>query len=238
MFRPSVKPAQGRGTKRLYSFHDLLCLKVIKDLAHHGFSLQKIRRCLRPLRQYAAHAGPPSGSLKYVTDGEKFFVITSDRKKILNAMDSHFVLSLGIGNLVRELNGEVRRAAGDPGPQTRPARCGASKKSDRDRLELPMEPAKVTPMMQQYLQIKERYRDAILFFRLGDFYEMFFEDAETAARNSRHRPDVAKQDTKTLRFPYAACLTIPQRPTSRNFWMPGTKWPCASKWKIRRLPRA
>jgi DNA mismatch repair protein MutS len=45
-----------------------------------------------------------------------------------------------------------------------------------------MEPAKVTPMMQQYLQIKERYRDAILFFRLGDFYEMFFEDAETAAR--------------------------------------------------------
>jgi DNA mismatch repair protein MutS len=45
-----------------------------------------------------------------------------------------------------------------------------------------MEPAKVTPMIQQYLQIKERYRDAILFFRLGDFYEMFFEDAHTAAR--------------------------------------------------------
>ncbi|HXV81290.1 MAG TPA: DNA mismatch repair protein MutS [Candidatus Binatia bacterium] len=45
-----------------------------------------------------------------------------------------------------------------------------------------MEPAKITPMMQQYLRIKERYRDAILFFRLGDFYEMFFEDAETASR--------------------------------------------------------
>ena len=45
-----------------------------------------------------------------------------------------------------------------------------------------MEPVKVTPMMQQYLQIKERYRDAILFFRLGDFYEMFFDDAQTAAK--------------------------------------------------------
>lgn len=45
-----------------------------------------------------------------------------------------------------------------------------------------MEPVKVTPMMQQYLQIKEGYRDAILFFRLGDFYEMFFEDARTAAK--------------------------------------------------------
>jgi DNA mismatch repair protein MutS len=45
-----------------------------------------------------------------------------------------------------------------------------------------MEQAKITPMMQQYLQIKERYRDAILFFRLGDFYEMFFEDAQTASK--------------------------------------------------------
>ncbi len=35
----------------------------------------------------------------------------------------------------------------------------------------------VSPMMQQYLQIKEQYKDAILFFRLGDFYEMFFDDA-------------------------------------------------------------
>jgi DNA-binding transcriptional MerR regulator len=116
--RPSVKPAQGRGTKRLYSFHDLVCLKVVKDLAYHGISLQKIRRCLQPLRQYAAKAGQPLESVKYVTDGEKLFVITSDRKKILDAMERHFVLSLGIGNLLRELNGEVRRAARAGGGET------------------------------------------------------------------------------------------------------------------------
>ena len=39
----------------------------------------------------------------------------------------------------------------------------------------------LTPMMQQYLQIKEEYSDCILFFRLGDFYEMFFEDATVAS---------------------------------------------------------
>ena len=39
----------------------------------------------------------------------------------------------------------------------------------------------VTPMMQQYLKIKEEYADCILFFRLGDFYEMFFDDAITAS---------------------------------------------------------
>lgn len=42
--------------------------------------------------------------------------------------------------------------------------------------------ATVTPMMQQYLGIKEQYKDCILFFRLGDFYEMFFKDAEVASK--------------------------------------------------------
>ena len=42
--------------------------------------------------------------------------------------------------------------------------------------------SKITPMMRQYLEIKEENLDNILFFRLGDFYEMFFEDAITASR--------------------------------------------------------
>ena len=40
----------------------------------------------------------------------------------------------------------------------------------------------ISPMMQQYLEIKEAHKDAILFFRLGDFYEMFFEDAVEMSR--------------------------------------------------------
>ena len=42
--------------------------------------------------------------------------------------------------------------------------------------------ASMTPMMRQYLQLKEKYSDCLLFFRLGDFYEMFFDDAKTASR--------------------------------------------------------
>ena len=45
-----------------------------------------------------------------------------------------------------------------------------------------MTEAKLTPMMQQYRDVKKRYTDSLLFFRLGDFYEMFFEDAITASR--------------------------------------------------------
>jgi DNA mismatch repair protein MutS len=40
----------------------------------------------------------------------------------------------------------------------------------------------LSPMMQQYMDIKQEHQDCILFFRLGDFYEMFFEDAITASR--------------------------------------------------------
>ncbi|HXC51995.1 MAG TPA: DNA mismatch repair protein MutS [Candidatus Limnocylindrales bacterium] len=55
--------------------------------------------------------------------------------------------------------------------------------------------AKLTPAMQQYLEFKSAHEDALLFFRMGDFYELFFEDAETAAElldltlTSRNRND-------------------------------------------------
>ena len=41
---------------------------------------------------------------------------------------------------------------------------------------------KLSPMMQQYMEIKDKCEDSIIFFRLGDFYEMFFEDAILASR--------------------------------------------------------
>ncbi len=55
------------------------------------------------------------------------------------------------------------------------------------------EQTKLTPMLDQYLRIKEEHPDALLFFRMGDFYELFFEDAQVAARElqialtARHR---------------------------------------------------
>ena len=49
------------------------------------------------------------------------------------------------------------------------------KRSEVDR-------SKLSPMMQQYMEIKDKYEDSIIFFRLGDFYEMFFDDAILASR--------------------------------------------------------
>src|SRR5260221_7972995 len=51
----------------------------------------------------------------------------------------------------------------------------------QDKLRRMSRPVKLTPMLEQYFEIKRQVPDAILFYRLGDFYEMFYEDAERAA---------------------------------------------------------
>ena len=65
-----------------------------------------------------------------------------------------------------------------------------------DRLEA-MSKSKLTPAMQQFMRIKQKHPDTILLFRMGDFYETFFDDAKTASRvldrkstrlNSSHIP--------------------------------------------------
>lgn len=110
--RPSIRAASGRGSKRVYSFADLVKLKVVKDLSDYGLSVRRIRTCLHHLKDYSPAGESPTTSLKYLTDGKKVFVLTNNRNKILDALDRQFVFSLAIGNLVEELNGEVRRLEG------------------------------------------------------------------------------------------------------------------------------
>ncbi len=57
----------------------------------------------------------------------------------------------------------------------------AAADADAPRLE-PWDDARVTPMMRQYLEIRAANADCLLFYRMGDFYELFFDDAETASR--------------------------------------------------------
>ena len=72
-------------------------------------------------------------------------------------------------------------------------------------------PPESTPMMQQYLKIKKENPDAILFFRLGDFYEMFNEDAVLASQEldltltSRDRTKPEEERTPMCGVPYHSC---------------------------------
>lgn len=79
----------------------------------------------------------------------------------------------------------------------------------------------LTPMLQQYRKIKEQYHDAILFFRLGDFYEMFFEDAETGARELEitltSRPAGRSGPIPMCGVPYHAAETYMSRLVSKGY---------------------
>ena len=58
----------------------------------------------------------------------------------------------------------------------------------------------LTPMMRQYHAVKQEAPDALLFFRLGDFYEMFFDDAVTASRTALGTvADLSKLEVSDLR---------------------------------------
>lgn len=107
LVKPSVREAAGKGTIRLYSYTDLIQLKVVKTLRDHRISLQKIRRSLEFLQSHFPEIKKPLLELKYLTDGETVFILTTDEKKILDTLKKQFVFNLSIGELVHELRGQV-----------------------------------------------------------------------------------------------------------------------------------
>ncbi len=83
--------------------------------------------------------------------------------------------------------------------------------------------AELTPMMRQYLEIKEQHPDCILFFRLGDFYEMFSEDAKLASREldltltTRDRGKEKSEQTPMCGVPYHSAESYIARLVQRGY---------------------
>ena len=84
--------------------------------------------------------------------------------------------------------------------------------------------AELTPMKRQYNEIKEQYQDCLLFFRLGDFYEMFDEDAKVASREldlaltTRDRNvEDPEERTPMCGVPYHSCETYIARLIAKGY---------------------
>ena len=107
LIKPSIREAAGKGTIRLYSYTDLIQLRVIKTLRDNRISLQKIWGSLEYLRSHFPEIKKPLLELKFLTDGETIFVLTSNQKEILDTLKKQFVFTLAIGEIVHELRGEV-----------------------------------------------------------------------------------------------------------------------------------
>ena len=100
-----------------------------------------------------------------------------------------------------------------------------------------MAKAKISPMMDQYFQIKKDYADVILFFRLGDFYEMFFDDAKIASKELdlvlTGRDCGQEERAPMCGVPFHSADSYIAKLVSRV-----SRWPSVSRWRIRRWPRA
>jgi predicted RNase H-like HicB family nuclease len=106
--KPSVSEASGFGSVRLYSFSDLIQFKVAKTLLDKGISLQKIRKSINYLKKNMPRVEKPLSELRFLTDGETIFVLTTDKKKIIDTLRSgQLVFSLAFGEIIESLKGEI-----------------------------------------------------------------------------------------------------------------------------------
>jgi DNA-binding transcriptional MerR regulator len=119
--RPSVKAAAGKGSRRQYSFPDLVALKVAKRLKDEGISLQKIRKALAYLGQHFPALQHPLAELRLLTDGATVYV-GRDRDKIFDALhQGQFAFSLALGTIIEELQGELQPLTAPSAPPVRGA---------------------------------------------------------------------------------------------------------------------
>jgi predicted RNase H-like HicB family nuclease len=105
--RPSLKIGAGKGSRREYSFKDLVQLKVAKRLREEGISLQKIRKALEFLRKNFPDVKAPLAELRFLTNGVDIFLLTEDPQVILNALKGQFVFSFALGTLIDGLRGAI-----------------------------------------------------------------------------------------------------------------------------------
>jgi DNA-binding transcriptional MerR regulator len=108
LVRPSVQSTGGRpGVRRLYSFRDLVSLRVIKSLLEGGMSLQRVRRAIEFLRKKAGLEEHLS-ELKLVTDGKSIFKICRTDGELLDALrEGQMAFFLAIDDIARTVDARV-----------------------------------------------------------------------------------------------------------------------------------
>jgi DNA-binding transcriptional MerR regulator len=116
LVEPSVRPANGSGSQRLYGFRDILALKIVKRLLDTGISLQQIRSAVGYLREQGA------GDLAQITlmsDGASVYACTSPDEVVDLLQGGQGVFGIALGRVWQEVEGTLAdlpgERAADPG---------------------------------------------------------------------------------------------------------------------------
>ncbi|WP_346770673.1 MerR family transcriptional regulator [Cellulomonas sp. RIT-PI-Y] len=104
LVEPTVRPAHGSGTQRLYSFRDILVLKVVKRLLDTGVSLQQIRAAVGHLRERGVD---DLAQITLMSDGASVYECTSADEVIDLVQGGQGVFGIAVGRVWREVEGSL-----------------------------------------------------------------------------------------------------------------------------------
>ncbi|WFE35729.1 MerR family transcriptional regulator [Micromonospora sp. WMMD975] len=113
---PSVRDASGSGTSRLYSFRDLVVLKVVKRLLDAGVSLQNIRRAIEALRSRGVD---DLAGITLISDGTTVYECRSPEEVVDLLQGGQGVFGIAIGGAFKEIQGSLSHLPAEPagGPE-------------------------------------------------------------------------------------------------------------------------
>jgi DNA-binding transcriptional MerR regulator len=110
LVEPSVREASGSGTQRLYSFRDILVLKIVKKLLDAGISLQNIRTAISTLRDRGVE---DLGQITLMSDGTTVYECTSTDEVVDLLQGGQAVFAIAVGRHVRDVEGSLAQLPGE-----------------------------------------------------------------------------------------------------------------------------
>ena len=122
LVEPSIRSAAGSGSQRLYSFRDILVLKVVKRLLDTGVSLQNIRTAVSHLRERGVD---DLAQITLMSDGASVYECTSADEVVDLVQGGQGVFGIAVGRVWREVEGSLAEMPGErAGDETEPAATG------------------------------------------------------------------------------------------------------------------
>jgi DNA-binding transcriptional MerR regulator len=110
LVRPSIRDARGSGTQRLYSFQDLVALKVIKGLLDTGVSLQKVRKAV----DYLHAMKRPSHGVTLMSDGARIYEADSPEEIVDVLARGQGVFAIAVDKVWTDLEGTLAKGSKSP----------------------------------------------------------------------------------------------------------------------------
>jgi DNA-binding transcriptional MerR regulator len=120
---PSVRNAEGSGTQRLYSFRDLVVLKVVKRLLDAGVSLQNIRRAIEALRSRGVE---DLAGITLISDGTTVYECRSPEEVVDLLQGGQGVFGIAIGGAFKEIQGSLSHLPSEPASASQPLPAAAA----------------------------------------------------------------------------------------------------------------